>query len=316
MAHHHHHSHHHRPGVVEKQLKKIDEIFLNQKENEVKIIESRTSRHCNIHGSHRRGSVCSATKRDYVSSMADLSVSKKASYGSIYNVGRETEMAKRKTRLANRNSIANFGDLYSSRKNLYNSDRRRDSMPILSKPIRAMEHPSDFPSMLRATSVSTVDLRRKPSVTGRSAVSKRNSLNLDDHQIHLPFAPSTGKLHSILKNKASSPSKDSEDSSEHELCDLTKRLSFDSGAVKQSTLNRRNSNDSSYSSFSRRISIDSLDAARRNSRRFSDVSSIFGTEEDNVVGPGGGIDLDRIRVLNNSFSNSFGTESGKYKVIH
>lgn len=316
MAHHHHHSHHHRPSVVDKQLMKIDEIFLNQKENEVKIIESRTSRHCNIHGSHRRGSVCSATKRDYVSSMADLSASKRASYGSMYNVGREAEMAKRKTRLANRNSIAHFGDLYSSKKNVYSSDRRRDSMPILNKPVRPMEHPSDFPSMLRTTSVSTVDLRRRPSITGRSTASKRSSLNLDDHPIHLPFAPSTGKLHSILKNKASSPSKDSEDSGEHELCDLTKRLSFDSGIVKQPSINRRNSNDSSYSSYSRRISIDSLDATRRNSRRFSDVSSMFGGDEDSVVGTGGGIDLDRIRVLNNNFSNSFGAESGKHEVIH
>ncbi|XP_062543581.1 WD repeat-containing protein 47 isoform X5 [Armigeres subalbatus] len=306
MAHHHHHSHHHRHSVVDKQLQKIDEIFMNQKENEVKIIESRTSRHCNIHGSHRRGSICSGVKRDYVSSMADLSATKRGSYGSIYNVGREAEMAKRKTRLANRNSIAHFGDLYSSKNSLYNPDRRRDSMPVLNKPVRPMEHPSDFPSMLRSTSVSTVDLRRKPSLSGRSSASKRSSLNLEDHQIHLPFAPSTGKLHSILKNKASSPSKDSEDSSEHDLCDLTKRLSFDSGTVKPPIVNRRNSNDSSYSSYSRRISIDSLDAARRNSRRMSDVSSMFGGDEDSVVGTNGGIDLDRIRALNNNFSSSFG----------
>lgn len=297
MAHH----HHHRTSGVEKQLRKIDEIFMNQKENEVKIIESRTSRYCSVHGSHRRGSVCSVKKKDSVGSLSDLSAGKRASYGSIYNVGREAEMAKRKARLANRNSIANFGDLYSSRKNLLSTDRRRDSLPTFYKTVKPMEHPSDFPSMLRTTSVSTVDLRRKPSSVGRTAVNKRNSLNLDQ-TLQYPFSTSTGKLHSILKNKASSPSKDSEDSSEHELCDLTKRLSFDSGIVKQSVMNRRNSNDSSYSSYSRRISIDSLDAMRRNSRRLSDVSSMFGGDEDGI----GGIDLDRIKVLNNNFSNSFG----------
>ncbi|XP_055526791.1 WD repeat-containing protein 47 isoform X4 [Wyeomyia smithii] len=297
MAHH----HHNRGCDVEKQLRKIDEIFMNQKENEVKIIESRTSRYCSVHGIHRRGSVCSVKKKDSVGSLADLSAGKRASYGSIYNVGREAEMAKRKARLANRNSIANFGDLYSSKKNLYNTDRRRDSLPVFNKSVKPMEHPSDFPSMLRATSVSTVDLRRKPSIGGRAAVNKRNSLNLDQ-TLQYPFSTSTGKLHSILKNKASSPSKDSEDSSEHELCDLTKRLSFDSGIVKQSVMNRRNSNDSSYSSYSRRISIDSLDTLRRNSRRLSDVSSMFGGDEDGI----GGIDLDRIKVLNNNFSNSFG----------
>uniref|UniRef100_A0A1Q3G3T4 Putative wd40 repeat protein n=1 Tax=Culex tarsalis TaxID=7177 RepID=A0A1Q3G3T4_CULTA len=313
MAHHHQH---HRSCGVDKQLRKIDEIFMNQKENEVRIIESRTSRNCSVHGIHRRGSVCSVApkKRDYVvgSSMADL---RRPSYGSIYNVGREEEMAKRKARLANRNSIAHFGDLYSSSVGgRLNPDRRRDSLPVLNKPVRPMEHPSDFPSMLRTTSVSTVDLRRKPSVTSRSSTaSKRSSLNLDDHHIHLPFATSTGKLHSILKNKASSPSKDSETStSDQDLCDLTKRLSFDSGIVKQPLVsNRRNSNDSSYSSYSRRISIDSLDA-RRNSRRFSDASSMFGPgDEDSgstygtIGGGGGGIDLDRIRLLNKNFSDSF-----------
>lgn len=220
-------------------------------------------------------------------------------------------MAKRKVRLANRNSIAHFGDLNYSGASRLNPDRRRDSLPVLNKPVKPMEHPSDFPSMLRTTSVSTVDLRRKPSVTTRSSsINKRSSLNLEDHHhIHNPFTTSTGKLHSILKNKASSPSKDSETSSDQDLCDLTKRLSFDSGIVKQPLLNRRNSNDSSYSSYSRRISIDSLDA-RRNSRRFSDVSSMFGGADDDTsstcgIGAGGGIDLDRIRLLNRNFSNSF-----------
>lgn len=314
MAHHHQH---HRSCGVDKQLRKIDEIFMNQKENEVRIIESRTSRNCSVHGSHRRGSVCSVAvapvkKRDWVvgSSMADL---RRPSYGSIYNVGREEEMAKRKVRLANRNSIAHFGDLnYSVTGGRLNPDRRRDSLPVLNKPLKPMEHPSDFPSMLRTTSVSTVDLRRKPSISTRrpSAINaKRSSLNLEDHHptIHNPFTTSTGKLHSILKNKASSPSKDSETSSDQDLCDLTKRLSFDSGIVKQPLLsNRRNSNDSSsYSSYSRRISIDSLDA-RRNSRRFSDVSSMFGDEDSgSTCGTGGGIDLDRIRLLNRNFSSSF-----------
>lgn len=326
MAHHHQH---HRSCGVDKQLRKIDEIFMNQKENEVRIIESRTSHNCSVHGSHRRGSVCSlaataaSKKRDYVvgSSMADL---RRPSYGSIYNVGREEEMAKRKARLANRNSIAHFGDLYSASSlgaNRFNPDRRRDSLPVLNKPVRPMEHPSDFPSMLRTTSVSTVDLRRKPSVTNRSSTaSKRSSLNLDDHHIHLPFATSTGKLHSILKNKASSPSKDSETStSDQDLCDLTKRLSFDSGIAKQPLLsNRRNSNDSSYSSYSRRISIDSLDA-RRNSRRFSDASSMFGAGDDDAGSTcgttGGGIDLDRIRLLNKNFSNSFSGASGDKREV-
>ncbi|XP_055630952.1 WD repeat-containing protein 47 isoform X3 [Toxorhynchites rutilus septentrionalis] len=304
MAHHPHH-HHHQQSVVENQMRKIEEIFMNQKENEIKIVESRTSRHCSVHGNHRKGSVCSIRKRDSIGSMADLSANNGASYGSMYNVGRETEMAKRKTRLANRNSIANFGDLYSSRKNLCNSDRRRDSLPVLNKPIRPMEHPSDFPSMLRTTSVSTVDLRRKPSTDIRSTVAKRNSLYFEDHRLHSPMTASTGKLHSILKNKAQSPPKESEDISENELCDLTKRLSFDSGIMKQSLFNRRNSNDSSYSSsYTRRISTDSLDATRRSSRRFSDASSMFGGEDDSSVG-GGGIDLDRIRMLNSHFSHCF-----------
>ncbi|XP_052861781.1 WD repeat-containing protein 47 isoform X2 [Anopheles cruzii] len=351
LYHHHQTTRQHRPFCgVDRQLRKIEEIFCNQKENEVKIIESRTSRHCSVHGSHRRGSVCSVRRRDSIaSSIGDLSVASgaskqapRASYGSIYNVGREAEMAaRRRNRLANRNSIAHFGDLqlqYSgSRKGLNGSVgllgsdvRRRDSMPA-----RPLQHPADFPSMLRGTSVSTVDLRRKPSggpmgvngggpaaVNRRASMSnKRSSLNLDDG------LSSVGKLHSILKKASGGggASKDSgEDSGDHdELCDMTKRLSFDSGIAKPTTTlgvlptglannNRRNSNDSSYSSFSRRISIDSLDASRRYSRRLSDASSLFGGDEDatSSTGSGGGSggaasDIDRIKVLNSSFSSSF-----------
>uniref|UniRef100_A0A182P110 Uncharacterized protein n=1 Tax=Anopheles epiroticus TaxID=199890 RepID=A0A182P110_9DIPT len=343
VHHHHHHysNHRHRPFCgVDRQLKKIEEMFnQNQKENEVKIIESHTSRKCSVHGTHRRGSVCSVKRRDSIaSSVGDLStvggVGKqqqqlhRPSYGSIYNVGREAEMAaRRRSRLGNRNSIANLGDLPqhyviapspAGRKSLsgFADPRRRDSMPVLNtiKPLsnRPLEHPADFPSMLRATSVSTVDLRRKPSIGGggtgvtrRSSMSsKRNSLQLDD-------SLATMKLHSILK-KAASPSKDSEDSGEHELCDMTKRLSFS-----QNGHQRRNSNDSSYSSFSRRISIDSLDASRRYSRRLSDASSLFGGEEDASSGSGGTNDIDRIKVLNSSFANSFDDAvGGDREVIH
>uniref|UniRef100_A0A4Y0BKV2 Uncharacterized protein n=1 Tax=Anopheles funestus TaxID=62324 RepID=A0A4Y0BKV2_ANOFN len=336
VHHHHHANHRHRPFCgVDRQLKKIEEIFnQNQKENEVKIIESRTSRNCTVHGSHRRGSVCSVKRRDSVaSSVSDLSTvgagkQQRPSYGSIYNVGREAEMAaRRRSRLGNRNSIANFGDLQqqytvpiimTGRKSLsgFADPRRRDSMPVLNtiKPLsnRPLEHPADFPSMLRATSVSTVDLRRKPSISGGGAgVTRRSSMNSKRNSLHFDDSLSTAKLHSILK-KAASPSKDSEDSGEHELCDMTKRLSFDSGISKPAGLglsshnghNRRNSNDSSFSSFSRRISIDSLDASRRYSRRLSDASSLFG-EEDASSGSGGTSDIDRIKVLNSSFANSF-----------
>uniref|UniRef100_A0A182FEV1 Uncharacterized protein n=1 Tax=Anopheles albimanus TaxID=7167 RepID=A0A182FEV1_ANOAL len=362
---HHHHHHHpalhqrHRPFCgVDRQLRKIEEIFSNQKENEheVKIIESRTSRHCSVHGSHRRGSVCSVKRRDSItSSIGDLSsvagstgAGKRASYGSIYNVGREAEMAaRRRSRLGNRNSIANFSDLQlqyggaGSRRNLtgVGVGGRRDSMPAAP---RSLEHPAGFPSMLRATSVSTVDLRRKPSIGGSLSTgpgvtrrasmnnnnnnnnsSKRRSLNLDD-------SLSSAKLHSILK-KASASSKDSEDSGEHDaLCDMmTKRLSFDSGIAKLPPAvlanNRRNSNDSSsYSSVSRRISIDSLDAGRRYSRRLSDASSLFGGDEDAASSGGstGGAstgtanDLDRIKVLNSSFASSFDRETSDHEVIH
>ncbi|XP_035908125.1 WD repeat-containing protein 47 isoform X5 [Anopheles stephensi] len=339
--HHHHHqhaNHRHRPFCgVDRQLKKIEEIFnQNQKENEVKIIESRTSRSCSVHGSHRRGSVCSVKRRDSIaSSIGDLSTvgaGKRPSYGSIYNVGREAEMAaRRRSRLGNRNSIANFGDLQqqyaittsspAARKSLsgFADPRRRDSMPVLNtiKPLsnRPLEHPADFPSMLRATSVSTMDLRRKPSIGGGggAGVSRRSSMNSKRNSLHLDDSLATMKLHSILK-KAASPSKDSEDSGEHELCDMTKRLSFDSGISKPSLglglpshngHNRRNSNDSSYSSFSRRISIDSLDASRRYSRRLSDASSLFGEEDAASSGSGGTSDIDRIKVLNSSFANSF-----------
>uniref|UniRef100_A0A182QMI9 Uncharacterized protein n=1 Tax=Anopheles farauti TaxID=69004 RepID=A0A182QMI9_9DIPT len=339
-VHHHHANHRHRPFCgVDRQLKKIEEIFnQNQKENEVKIIESHTSRHCSVHGSHRRGSVCSVKRRDSIaSSIGDLSTGggitskQRPSYGSIYNVGREAEMAaRRRSRLGNRNSIANFGDLQqqyaittggsAGRKSLsgFADPRRRDSMPVLNmiKPVpnRPLEHPADFPSMLRATSVSTVDLRRKPSIGGGgTGVSRRASMTSKRSSLHLDDSLSSMKLHSILK-KAASPSKDSEDSGEHELCDMTKRLSFDSGIAKplgpgltshNGHTNRRNSNDSSYSSFSRRISIDSLDANRRYSRRLSDASSLFG-EEDASSGSGGAAsDIDRIKVLNSSFSSSF-----------
>uniref|UniRef100_A0A182NLQ9 Uncharacterized protein n=1 Tax=Anopheles dirus TaxID=7168 RepID=A0A182NLQ9_9DIPT len=353
VHHHHHANHRHRPFCgVDKQLKKIEEIFnQNQKENEVKIIESHTSRHCSVHGSHRRGSVCSVRRRDSIaSSIGDLSTSggiagkqhQRPSYGSIYNVGREAEMAaRRRSRLGNRNSIANFGDLQqqyavttsnAGRKSLsgFADPRRRDSMPVLNMikpaPNRPLEHPADFPSMLRATSVSTVDLRRKPSIGGGGGgvgVSRRASMTSKRSSLHLDDSLSSMKLHSILK-KAASPSKDSEDSGEHELCDMTKRLSFDSGIAKPLGLgltshnghsNRRNSNDSSYSSFSRRISIDSLDASRRYSRRLSDASSLFG-EEDASSGSGGAAnDIDRIKVLNSSFSSSF-DDAGNHEVIH
>ena len=278
---------------VESQLRKIEELFDNKSENVVKIVESRRSKHCSVHGSHRRGSTCSVKRS--TGSVSDLSV-RRPSYGSIYNVGREEEMLKRRQ---NRNS---FNELAVRRANSIFPDRRRDSMPVLNtRPNKLIEHPADFPSTLRCSdrSHSTMDLRRPTSRQSgqyRDYTNKRLSLNLEDSH-------AVKKLHSILKNKATSPSKDSEGSSEQDLCDLTKHLSFDSDSVFRARV-RHNSNDSYSSSISRRISIDSLDA-RRNSftaRRLSDASSLF---DDDAF------DMDRIRNLNNN-NNETGE---KYEVI-
>lgn len=329
--------------VVETQLKQIDAIFRAHSVDPpvITICEVKKDKKCDVHAvTARRGSVDSIKNLSRKGSTASNIEGKRNSYCS-------TEKLNENFRKKNRNSIASFTELVerSVTPNGFKRDSvereltnrpRRESMPIIdnnlkngkknpletsnSRLFKGMEHPSNFPNMLRYSSSS---LNGKNGDAGRRASSswnvnhfhnyngnangtnldKKQSLSTSDKLFKRDFASassgSTGsspepkkELHSILKNKKSD---------EDDLKEIIKRLSFDYIEKEWEARNGHktdvdllsNSDSSSggtgrsrtpitsIKAAPRRISIDSLDS-RRSSRRLSDFS-MNGDDDDDMV---------------------------------
>lgn len=299
--------------IAESQLRQIDEIFRVNSDAEpyVKLLEIHRDKNCNVHGVNRRGSAGLSRK----SSMAsNYEVNKRNSFCSSDSLNKNK---------ANRNSIGSFTELIHRpsnngfRKESIEQDifqkYRRGSTPTSqanrtkrysldtfnSKLFKGLEHPSNFPTMLRSSTSST-QLNTSPaknesekfSASRRSSsqwsVNSSNSSNLDkklpDRNFKRDFTSPTVELKNNKKEPISILKKRNED----DLKEIMKRLSFD--YIEDEVRNGRKSvesdlfsditKSSEHSSHSpratptklpRRVSIDSLES-RRSSRCFSDFS--------------------------------------------
>ncbi|CAO1302016.1 unnamed protein product [Diamesa hyperborea] len=167
--------------VIESQLKQIDELFrINENsESVVKVIDIKKDKNCDVHGLSRRGSTdsCKSTVIRRGSTASNVDVTKRNSICGTDSLNKNAALRKR-----NRNSISSITDLVhrsvtpngrseSIDRELFNRPRR-DSAPIIhensrtkrnvldtwnSRLFKGMEHPSNFPSMLRS-STSTLNI--------------------------------------------------------------------------------------------------------------------------------------------------------------
>lgn len=325
--------------VVETQLKQIDAIFrAHSADPPIKLLEVKTDKNCDIHG-------LSTSRRESIDSTKNLSRKGSTASDAKRYSSCSTEKLNENFRKKNRNSIASFTELVersvtpngiglkrdSMERELFNRPRR-ESMPIIdnvrqtngkkdtwnSKLFKGMEHPSDFPNMLRsssqslsAKSVDTIDGRASSSSwnvnhfhnydsnTNGSNLDKQQSNSISDKIFKRDYSNgSTGsspepkkELHSILKHK-----KPEED----ELKEIIKRLSFDyiekemsqnDSKMEVDLLSNSDSSNggtgrrtpiTSFKTMPRRVSIDSLDS-RRSSRRLSDFSMNDEDTNDDIV---------------------------------
>lgn len=328
--------------VIETQLKQIDAIFRAQSADPpvIKVLEVKKDKNCDIHGvsTSRRGSFDSAKNLSRKGSNASNAESKQSSFCS-------TEKLNENFRKKNRNSITSFTELVersvtpngngfkrdSMDRETFNRPRR-ESMPIIdsTKPLngkknsldtwnsrlfKGMDHPSNFPNMLRSSSQNlnvknTGDMpsRRSSSswnvnhfhnYNGNTNLDKKQSLSTSERIFKRDYANGSNgsspepkkELHSILKHKKPD---------EEDLKEIIKRLSFDyiekemsqneskidvdllSNSDSSSGGTGRRTPITSLKPALRRISIDSLDS-RRSSRRLSDFSSNGDDAEDDVL---------------------------------
>lgn len=325
--------------VIETQLKQIDAIFRAHSTDPpvIKLLEVTKDKNCDIHGvcTSRRGSFDSTKNLSRKGSNASNVDSKRNSFCS-------TEKLNENFRKKNRNSITSFTELVersvTPNGNSFKRDSidretfnrpRRESMPIIdnvkfsngkknsldtwnSRLFKGMDHPSNFPNMLRSSSQSLnvknagdVTSRRSSSswnvnhfhnYNGNTNLDKKQSLSTSEKIFKRDYANGSNssspepkkELHSILKNK-----KPDED----DLKEIIKRLSFDYIEKEMSQNGNKidvdvlsNSDSSSgtgrrtpvTSLKQRRISIDSLDS-RRSSRRLSDFSLNGDDADDDIL---------------------------------
>lgn len=330
--------------VIETQLKQIDAIFRAHSADPpvIKVLEVTKDKNCDVHGinTSRRGSSDSTKNLSRKGSTASNFEAKRNSYCS-------TERLNESYRKKNPNSIASFTELVersvTPNGNGFNRDTierelfahpRRESMPIIdnlkptngkktsldtwnSKLFKGMEHPSNFPNMLRSSTPTTngkivdTSARRASSSwnvnhfhnyngnTNGTNLDKNQSKSTSDKIFKRDYANgSTGnspepkkELHSILKHKKSD---------DDDLKEIIKRLSFDYIEKEMSRNGNKieadllSNSDSSSGGTGRRtpttllkpalrrISVDSLDS-RRSSRRFSDFSMDGDDGDDSIV---------------------------------
>ena len=195
--------------VIESQLKQIDELFrINENsESVVKVIDIKKDKNCDVHGLSRRGSTdsCKNTVIRRGSTASNVDVTKR---NSICGTDSLKNAALRKR---NRNSISSITDLVhrsvtpngrseSIDRELF-SRPRRDSAPIIhensrtkrnvldtwnSRLFKGMEHPSNFPSMLRSSTstLNIVPLNKGHNNDKGTMMSRRASSNWNVNHFH------------------------------------------------------------------------------------------------------------------------------------
>lgn len=264
--------------AIDTQLRQIDAIFRASEEpHVVTIVDVKKDKNCDFHRNSpsRRGSVeINGTKNNF---SRKGSISPSTTTNTEIKPFCSTEKINEKMhKKSSRNSIASFTELVN-RNDLKSVDRvdhaapiskRRDSMPIVEvinggvkkspldtwnkRLFKGMEHPSNFPNMLRSsqshTKVSNYDNSRRASsnwnvnhfhnyTNGSSSnLDRKQSLSTSDKIFRRDYTNGTNgssnpsspepkkELHSILKqNNGKKNNLDSED----ELKEIIKRLSFD-----------------------------------------------------------------------------------------
>lgn len=265
--------------AIDTQLRQIDAIFrANEEPHVVTIVDVKKDKNCDFHRNSpsRRGSV------EINGSKNNNNVSRRSSISPSTEIKPFCSTEKLNDRMhkkSSRNSIASFTELVN-RNDIKSVDRvdhaaapitkRRDSMPIVEitngggvrkgpndtwnkRLFKGMEHPSNFPNMLRSsqshTKVNNYDNSRRASSSWNvnhfhnytngspSNLDRKQSLSTSDKIFRRDYSTSNGngssnpsspepkkELHSILKqNNGKKNNLDSED----ELKEIIKRLSFD-----------------------------------------------------------------------------------------
>lgn len=196
--------------VIESQLKQIDELFrINENsESVVKVIDIKKDKNCDVHGLSRRGSTdsCKSTVIRRGSTASNVDLSKRNSICGTDSLNKNAALRKR-----NRNSISSITDLVhrsvtpngrseSIDRELFNRPRR-DSAPIIhensrskrnvldtwnSRLFKGMEHPSNFPSMLRSSTstLNIVPLNKGHNNDKGTMMSRRASSNWNVNHFH------------------------------------------------------------------------------------------------------------------------------------
>lgn len=273
--------------AVDTQLRQIDAIFrANEEQHVVTIVDVKKDKNCDFHRNSpsRRGSVDIITKNNNVSRKGSVSPSLETKQTFCSTDKLNEKMHKKNAR----NSIASFTELVSRNdiNDLYrksvdrvdhaitSSSKRRDSTSTVDgnggrknsqsngtwngRLFKGMEHPSNFPNMLRS-SQSQTKVGNFDQNTSRRASSNWNvnhfhnytngssSSNLDRKQslstsekiyrrdytngnVSNPNSPEPKKeLHSILKQNGHNNNNGKKNTSDHEdeLKEIIKRLSFD-----------------------------------------------------------------------------------------
>jgi hypothetical protein len=289
--------------LIDSQLQQIESIFhANEEPHVVKFLDIKKDENCDVHRASSPYRVNNDAKRRSITPDKYEKPQFRNSIGSF------TELVNR-YKESNRGSV-DYGDTNNG------LSKRRSSMPFVnglnngiksknpldtknSRLFKGMEHPSNFPNILRSTQKvekvcphingsrrSLSNSQNNVSQLTTLRISQRPSLPRDYTDGSISSSPEPKKeIHSILKHKNENDKKVA--TNNDELKEIIKRLSFDYIEKEMSQNEKKVDNDVlssdsssgctgriSTKSAPRRTSIDSLDSnSRRSSRRFSDFSA-------------------------------------------
>lgn len=264
----------HSTRAIESQIKQIDELFRTHNDpHYVTIVDVKKDKNCDFHKNSpsRRESVDVGSKNVSRRGSTVSNLDKRRSFCSTDKLNMDKERYQK-----SRNSIASFTELVN--RNILNDENgnyrgqmRRESMPVIdtngrrtsldtwnNRLFKGMEHPSNFPNMLRSPSANNkmVDINRRASSSwnvnhyhnytneenGNKAATnldRKQSMSTSEKifkrdytQSPEPGNNSNGKgkeLHSILKHNKRDiqQSQQKPTTGDDELKEIIKRLSFD-----------------------------------------------------------------------------------------
>lgn len=264
----------HSNRAVESQIKQIDEIFRTHANNDphyVTIVDVKKDKNCDFHGKSpsRRGSVDIGTKSLSRKGSIASNLESRRSFSSTDRLNAEKEKYQK-----SRNSIASFTELINrnlinDENGMYRNQMRRESMPVIdtngrknpldtwnTRLFKGMEHPSNFPNMLRSTNVNgnkNIDTTRRTSSNwnvnhfhhyasednNKTNLDRKQSMSVSEKIFKRDYTqspePRKGKeLHSILKHNKRDVQQPQQQqktqisaAGDEELKEIIKRLSFD-----------------------------------------------------------------------------------------